>query len=235
MRSPLEFGDFLELDEVGSTQDFLIDKIRSGEKRPPGVVLARHQLSGRGRRERAWQSGPGDSLTMSMRMAGQADANMPWLVGMAVAVCAAEALRLQVQWPNDLCWNGRKVGGILTEISMSPDGRSIPVVGVGINLNQSSFKGDIASSAASLFQRDGRMRDPRVTAEDLIAKIESFPEPVSWEAIAVHWNNVDTTPGKVYVDSQGRKVVAREVGRQGSLMAICNGDLVEIVAADALR
>lgn len=235
MRSPLEFGPLAELEEVDSTQDILAAFVRAGEPGSPAVVLARNQTKGRGRMSRTWLSSPGDSLTMSMAMFGQADFREPWLVGMAVAVCSAEALGLAVQWPNDLCWDGRKVGGILTEIVKSAYGASVPIIGLGINLNQESFEGEIASTAASLFQRDGIVRDARKVADLILGAIAAFPEPESWSSFAHRWHALDQTPGKVYVDLQGRRVNAKEVGEGGKLVGTWNGETTEVLAADALR
>lgn len=235
MRSPLEFGAFVELDEVGSTQDYLARLVRSGGPEVPGVVLALHQTAGRGRRSRIWLSSKGDSLTMSMAMLGQAQSSQPWLVGMAVAVCAAESLDLRVQWPNDICWNGKKVGGILTEIVGSISGASIPVVGVGINLNQTNFPDEIDGTASSLRQRDGVRRDVRKVAEQILEVVSGFPEPSNWWAISERWLAVDDTPGKRYTGVDGREIVAIELGENGCLIGECEGKRVEILAAEALR
>lgn len=235
MRTPLEFGPLVELGEVDSTQDYLGTLIRHGSAGCPGVVLAKSQTKGRGRLSRVWVSRPGDSLTMSMAMFGQANASAPWLVGMAVAVCTAEALSLDVQWPNDLCWNGKKVGGILTEIYPTPSGLSVPVVGLGLNLNQTVFDGEIADVAASLFQRDGIRREVMAVALRILEVIAGFPEPSSWNSMETRWQAVDDTRGKVYIDQSGRKAVAISVAEGGKLIAQRDGELVEILAAEALR
>ena len=117
---------WLELDETASTQDEALHRLT--EPDGPDVVFASHQTSGRGRFGRTWHSNRGESLTMSLILRTAADHPRPWLCGMIAAIEAARLLDCRVRWPNDLTLDGRKLGGILTDVKPDQNGRMIPVL-----------------------------------------------------------------------------------------------------------
>lgn len=107
------------------------------------VCMAEHQTSGRGRRGRAWVSPFGQSLYFSVvvEFAGGAAAleGLSLAVGVAL-VRAAEKLGVDgvgLKWPNDVLWQGRKLAGVLLEMTGDPAGACKVVVGVGLNVSLS--------------------------------------------------------------------------------------------------
>lgn len=105
------------------------------------ACLAEHQTAGRGRRGREWVSGYGRNLMLSL--AWTFDLPMARLSGLSLAagVALASALHKQgvaglaLKWPNDLYLGGRKLAGLLVEVSGEASGPSRVVIGVGINLH----------------------------------------------------------------------------------------------------
>lgn len=120
------------------------------------VVVADKQTAGRGRRGRLWNSPGGEGLFFSILLKPEIDlgnASMLTLVkGMATAKGIAEVTGLnpQIKWPNDIVIDGRKIVGILTEMSAQIDYVNHIVVGTGINVNQTEFPAEIAGTATSL-------------------------------------------------------------------------------------
>ncbi|MEQ1822703.1 MAG: biotin--[acetyl-CoA-carboxylase] ligase [Fimbriimonadaceae bacterium] len=219
-------GHWLELEEVTSTQDVAMERLKAGEK--VGAVFADHQTGGRGRFGRVWESKRGDSLTMSLVFAETGGAQ-PWLVGMAVACSCARVLGCELRWPNDLVLGSdcRKLGGILTELV-----EGFPVVGVGVNLGQGAIHPDLDAIATSL-------EDLRATPEEIalriVAEIESFPMPNHWADLVPYWAPLDRTEGKLYRSPTGEMLTAVKVGNQGELLAFDEtGKLQSVMAADAL-
>lgn len=227
MRSPLADGSLKILEEVGSTQDVLAEHLRADD----GVlaVLARHQTAGRGRLQRPWVSSPGDALNLSLGFTSYRHHPQPWLIGMAVAAAVAAAAHARLHWPNDLILDGKKVGGILTEII---DG--VPVVGVGLNLNQTSFPAELADRAISLAMHRKSQYDPERIAAAIFERIDLLPEPDSWEAIHSVWMLFDSTPGKRYLLPNGSEAIAIGIGPEGELIASVDGETTNVLAADAL-
>ncbi|MCW2705586.1 MAG: birA [Blastococcus sp.] len=121
--------------ETGSTNAALV--AAAGEESPEGAVLvAEHQVAGRGRLDRVWTSPPRAGITVSFLLRPDVPAArrgwLPLLTGVALAEAVGEVtgVRASLKWPNDLlAGDGRKLAGILAESS----GTAV-VVGVGLNV-----------------------------------------------------------------------------------------------------
>ena len=158
------FHYFTELD---STNDRL--KIMARQGAPHGTVLiADHQTGGHGRRGRSFHSpeGVGIYLSMLLRPNCRPGELMHLTCATAVAMCdaveAATGLRPQIKWTNDLVWGKQKLGGILTELGLTPQGLvDYAIIGIGINCCQrrEDFPADIQDMAASLSMVTGKEID----------------------------------------------------------------------------
>ncbi|MDA7088240.1 bifunctional biotin--[acetyl-CoA-carboxylase] ligase/biotin operon repressor BirA [Pseudomonas sp. SA3-5] len=133
---------------VDSTNAEVLRRLVSGEV-PPFIVLAECQTSGRGRRGRNWVSPFGENLYYSLAL--QVDGGMRQLEGLSLVVGLAllRALRLAgvvtagLKWPNDVLVDGRKIAGILLELSGDPADVCHVVIGIGVNVNMLAETGDI--------------------------------------------------------------------------------------------
>ena len=131
------------VEEIGSTNAELIGRARDPEDggAPEGTVLvAEHQVTGRGRLDRVWTSPPRAGLTVSFLLRPDVPAArkgwLPLLAGVALAESVAEVTGVlpSLKWPNDLlAADGRKLAGILAESS----GTAV-VVGTGLNVSTTS-------------------------------------------------------------------------------------------------
>jgi len=147
------------LDEVDSTNTAC--KRMAAEGAADGtVVMADRQTAGKGRRGRSFSSPKGKGLYLSVlwRPEMPAEALLSLTALAAVAVCRAldrlgEA-ETRIKWPNDLVLRGRKLGGILTEMSLEGESGHVEyvVVGIGINCRQrpEDFGPELADMAISL-------------------------------------------------------------------------------------
>jgi len=146
------------LESVDSTNNYLKSLARDGA--PDGtVVISEHQTAGRGRLGRSFQSAAGKGIYLSALLRPNVPAERLSAVTAlcAVAVCdAVEAVcgvRPGIKWVNDLVLREKKVGGILTELSMTPHGTvDYLVLGIGLNVSQQceDFTGEVADMASSL-------------------------------------------------------------------------------------
>jgi BirA family biotin operon repressor/biotin-[acetyl-CoA-carboxylase] ligase len=223
---------WLELDEVDSTQNVVIERLKADEE--VGVVFAHHQSGGRGRFGRIWASERGASLTMSIAFHDCRNEAQPWLAGMRVACACAGLFGCQVRWPNDLVVGSdfRKLGGILTELCPTPIGM-VPVVGIGINLLPGSIRPEFAKVAASW-----KLAGPVAALElagELVKAIELIRAPATWAELEPYWTPYDATAGKQYKLPTGEVVTAIRLGEQGELIATSQaGEVQKIMAAEAL-
>lgn len=131
---------------------------RFAEAHPAETALfvAEEQLSGRGRLGRQWMSEHGTGLYFTLLIRPDIEPARAPLVTQVAAVAAAEAvekvtgLETLIKWPNDLVIQGKKVCGILAELSAEMTAVNYLVVGIGINVNQSDFPEEIRDKATSL-------------------------------------------------------------------------------------
>lgn len=144
-----ELGQLLEYhSSIGSTQD------RARELAPgPAIVVADEQTAGRGTQERRWLAPSGTSVLVSFVLPGPppAAAVASLIAGVAVAraLDSLGAVRASLKWPNDVLLGGRKIAGILTQVSSGPGGHLI--VGIGLNVAQTAADlSDLAATATSL-------------------------------------------------------------------------------------
>lgn len=218
---------WLILEEATSTQD-VVAELSQSDSNLPSIIFAHHQLVGRGRFGRNWESEKGDSLTMSVVFSPH---SKPWLIGMAVALSCARVLGGGVQWPNDVVINGKKVGGVLTELIPSKSGEKLPVVGIGININQTRFNIELSEKATSVFIETGVKNNALDVAQTIVEEIDKFVVPNDWCDLSENWSCYDKTPGKRYRLHTDVVVLAVGVNEEGALL--CEDGTV-VLAADAL-
>lgn len=157
---------FYHYERIESTNDEA--KRLSSQKTLPFVVVANHQSKGRGRDGRSWYSESDGGLYYSLAVKPRVfDSAHYHKYSLDVAhrvsdvVNRLSGVNSSVEWPNDIICEDLKLGGILIE-SMAPSSDPVPrcvVVGVGLNLNQSSFPSDLDFIAVSLYQITGAEYD----------------------------------------------------------------------------
>jgi BirA family transcriptional regulator, biotin operon repressor / biotin---[acetyl-CoA-carboxylase] ligase len=127
------------------------------------AVIADSQSGGKGRRGRAWSSPSGVNLYCSVVLR---PAIMPHeapqltflsAVAVARAIEQATALEPEIKWPNDVLISGRKVAGLLNEMSAETDRVNFVILGIGVNLNMTpaQFPADVRTPATSLLLEQG--------------------------------------------------------------------------------
>ena len=174
-------GDTLHwFDTIDSTNTKA--KQLAGQGAPQGsVVIADHQTGGRGRLGRSFSSpaGMGIYLSIILRPGCKPERMMHLTCAAGVAVCDAlekcMGLRPGIKWTNDIVYNGKKLGGILTELSVNTKTGLVDyaIIGVGINCCQKEkdFPVEIRSMAASLSQICGKDIDRGRVAVLLIQEL----------------------------------------------------------------
>ena len=162
------------LKEVDSTNNYARQLAQQGA--PDGTaVLAESQTAGRGRMDRSFQSPQGEGIYLTVLLRPQLPPErLPPVTALAgVAVCAAVervcGVRPGLKWPNDPVLNGKKLCGILTEVSLEAETGRLQslVVGIGVNVLQraDSFSPEVREVATSLLQELGRpVSRPRLAA-----------------------------------------------------------------------
>ena len=120
------------------------------------VVVAEEQTAGRGRLGREWYSEKSSGIYLSVLLrppfSPMAAPILTLMAGVSAqqAVSALTGLSVDIRWPNDLLVNGKKVAGILTEMSAELGRLHAIVLGIGINVNHTEMPGELRAIASSL-------------------------------------------------------------------------------------
>ncbi len=134
------------LAQCPSTNALLLERARMGAPHASAIVCE-NQTAGRGRRGSTWISATGASLTFSLLWRFGSTVSALSGLSLAVAVAVARALeaqggaQIELKWPNDLLFRGRKLGGILIETLSSADS-TVAVIGIGLNVRNAPALGD---------------------------------------------------------------------------------------------
>lgn len=159
-------------DEIDSTNNRA--KLLAEQEAPEGtLVIAESQTAGRGRRGRSWVSPPGEGLWFSVILRPQIRPAVAPMITLAAALAVAVAIEevsglpTRIKWPNDIVISGRKLVGILTELSAEAMEVHYVVVGIGINVNTTQFPDEIRQTATSLYLESGK----RLNRCDIVAAV----------------------------------------------------------------
>ena len=145
LRQAFPERQILHFDSVDSTQ-------RAAAGCEPGtIVLADCQLAGQGRHGHTWHSEPGAGIYCSLVLAPSPVLTLALGLAVVEAIAQATGIQCDLRWPNDAMLDNRKAAGILVQLV---NGQTI--AGIGINVNQTEFPGDLAGEAVSLRQHAGR-------------------------------------------------------------------------------
>ncbi|SQH96258.1 bifunctional biotin--[acetyl-CoA-carboxylase] ligase/biotin operon repressor BirA [Haemophilus haemolyticus] len=117
---------------ISSTNEWILQNIPSLKK--GDLCIAEYQTAGRGRRGRQWLSPFAGQIMFSFYWAFDPSKSIEGL-SLVIGLAIAEVLNVQVKWPNDILFDGRKLGGILVEIANHKNGMLNLVIGVGINVS----------------------------------------------------------------------------------------------------
>ena len=232
--------------EVDSTSNVL--KKLAADNAPEGtVVISDIQTAGRGRRGRTWMSAPGLGIWMSVLLKPNLHPSQVQTLTLASSVAvirALESLDIEIpgiKWPNDILIGGKKVCGILTELSAEAEKVEWVVIGIGLNVNHDhdDFPNDIKDIATSL-RLSGRTQEP-FNRSEIAAGIINELEAVYMEFlekgpgwVAEEWKKRNVTLGKrvelvsqtgvteaeaVDITPDGRLIVRYDDGRNGEVLS----------------
>ena len=170
--------EILYFDSIDSTNTKAQELAEKGY--PSGtLVVADKQIAGKGRRGRNWESPSGCGIFMTLMLKPDINPNNASMLTLVSALAVAKALAditgkdAKIKWPNDIVIDGRKVCGILTEMSAQFDYINNIVIGIGINVNNSSFSEEISATASSLRLLSGGKKYRRA---EIIEKIMEYFE-----------------------------------------------------------
>lgn len=215
--------------EVTSTNDVAKQMAKAGA--PHGTtVVAGHQTGGRGRMGRSFSSpaGMGVYLSVILRPQCPAEQLMHLTCGVGTLMCDAVqdvcGVRPKLKWINDLILDDKKLGGILTELSLGKEGIvQYAVVGIGINCNQlqSDFPAELQKTAISLDMHTGKKTDPAFLTASMLKKLFDTDLPGNAAALMAAYRKDCVTIGRpitVLQEAAAYPATALDVSDDGALV-----------------
>lgn len=171
----------LSLQEAVSTNSVAFRMAEEGADEG-SVVIAEFQTGGKGRLGRKWASPPGVNLYCSIILRPPiqpvAAPQLTFLsvVAVARAIEKLTALQARIKWPNDILIDGKKVAGLLNEMSAETDKVNFVILGIGVNLNMTpaQFPEELRHPATSLFIESGEMVDRTAFTVVMLQELDSL-------------------------------------------------------------
>ncbi len=162
---------------LDSTQNAAANAARAGAGEG-ALFVAEEQTAGRGRREHAWSSPPGTGIYCSLVLRPQSPPGSLLSLSLACGLALREALREtcglepELRWPNDLLFEGKKLGGILLEMSAEATRIQSAVLGFGINTGPMDFPDELKDLATSVAHHRARVPARAVVLAAALERLE---------------------------------------------------------------
>jgi len=166
------------LPTTDSTNNHAMNEARLGQTSDGAAYFALDQYQGKGQRDKTWNSKPGENIILSViKDCSGFHLNNQFQLSVAVALACFDFFsayagdETRIKWPNDIYWRDRKAGGILIENMVKSDRWGKAIIGMGININQTTFD-TIEGKQVSLKQITGKLFDPISLAKELCQHLE---------------------------------------------------------------
>lgn len=210
------------------------------------LVVAEAQTQGRGRRGRDWESPAVGNLYFTLLLRPELEPGKASMLTLIMALAVAKGLRVLtagdalIKWPNDIVLGGKKVAGILTEMTMEADFIQHIVIGVGINVAKQEFPSALVHTATAL-ETELQDRVPRALLLETILgffeqEYDIFLKDGNLSGLQEEYEKFLVNRGREVrvLDPKGEFTgVARGINEQGELLVeLPTGELQPIYAGE---
>ncbi len=239
--------EIIFFESTSSTNDAAIEIGRQRDDPEGIVVIADSQTGGRGRFGRKWESPPGANLHFTVLLKPRFSPQHASLMTLAAAIAVTRAIRdkaeihAEIKWPNDILINGKKTGGILSEIKARGDLIDILAVGIGVNVNMTPdmMGGDIKELATSLKIEKGDPINRADLFRAILAELETYYKYIlkgDKGAIIRDWLSLNSTIGNTVTVKNLDSIItgtAESINASGELiLRLASGEAKTICAGD---
>jgi len=241
-------GSFAVHDSVESTNTLLLAAPAAAVGQA-NICLAEYQTSGRGRRGRRWLMPYGAGLCLSVSWSFPETPRQLSALGLAIGVAVLRAFKrlksgpVTLKWPNDIWFEGRKLGGVLLELQAEAAGPAYVVLGLGLNYclpapsrREIEATGTQVAEVRELYEESapGRNELAAVTIEEMLAALAEF-ERHGFAPFYREWREADALAGHTVTAFKGKEMqggIARGIDEEGALLLEYRGRVIKIVSGE---
>ncbi len=174
----IEGKNTIYLPSCHSTNEMAMQIIQNDAVKEDTIVITDNQTRGKGQRGNSWETQKGKNLTFSLilqpyyvKSKDQFAINLAVSLGIFHALLPILGEKLKIKWPNDIFYDRKKIGGVLIENMLLGQQITYTVVGIGLNINQTSFNYPLASSLKSI---KGRSYDRYLMLKKIDKEIDNY-------------------------------------------------------------
>ncbi|SHH42321.1 BirA family transcriptional regulator, biotin operon repressor / biotin-[acetyl-CoA-carboxylase] ligase [Caloranaerobacter azorensis DSM 13643] len=250
-----EIAEYLETDYIGrkiihfdsiDSTNIKAKQLAAEGAKEGTVVIAEEQTMGRGRLGRGWVSPKGKGIWMSIILRPNIDpidASKVTQIGAAAVWSALSKVGVDayIKWPNDIVLNGKKVCGILTEMSAELNRINYLVIGIGVNVNINSqeIPKEINNIATSIKAEVGHDVDRKFITAEILNNFERFyNELIKYGSIKTSieiCRKASILLGreiKIITNKGERRAKAIDITEQGELLIEENGKIEKLISGE---
>lgn len=238
----IRYNNIICLKEVDSTNE---EGKRQAEKGCADglVITSDYQSIGKGRLGRTWSSDRAKDLYMSIvlypEISPMEAPQLTLIAGIAVAkaVKSITGLDAGIKWPNDVVVRGKKLCGILTEMSAEIERIRYVVTGIGVNINRESFEGELSEKATSVYIETGRKYRRAVFIDEIISELIKYYSLYcknGFAAVKEDYNSLCLNKGKI-VRTTGNNIIkgrALGVNDRGELLIETDTSVLPVLSGE---
>ena len=217
-------------DSIESTNEHAKTLVKDA---PEGaVVLVDEQTEGRGRFSKQWYS-PEGGIWMSVIL----HPLDPSLISLIAGIAVCKTLHMNsilpgIKWPNDIMLNGKKIGGVLTEMV-----DKAVILGIGLNLNIREFPKELKTTASSVFLETKKHLEKKMVFSTLCRQLDDCYMMLKQNKAAdllTEWRHYTILLGQqVIIELPDKKLEGKvlDISRDGALIIMCLDGKIEKVVA----
>jgi BirA family transcriptional regulator, biotin operon repressor / biotin---[acetyl-CoA-carboxylase] ligase len=236
--------DIRVFEETTSTND-VVEKLARDQVKEGVAVFAESQTKGRGRLGRKWISPARKGLWFSillrpkLRPQEATQLTVASATALRRAIEGSTGLKPKIKWPNDILIGGKKVAGILTELSAELDRVKHIILGIGVDVNLTEFPQDLKKIATSLNIEAGKTISRAELAVNILRELDKDYARVcsgNFESVANEWEeHCDTIGELVTIHVGDRKLQGRAEALDDAgalLLRTEHGTLEQVIGGD---
>lgn len=214
--------------ETASTNSDLKDMIKACEEPVYAVVCAEEQSGGRGRTGKSFHS-PKGGVYFSASFPLEGDVSNAPFITLLAGLCVCSSLqkicpeKLKIKWPNDIYLHGKKLCGILTELT-----KNTAVVGIGINceMKKSDIPDELKSIVTSLAMHGIELPDKKALISEIVSLLDAeiYENNALNRCTAMYAREINS---RFYLEGKSVKIVSGEEEKFGKALRVApNGALI---------